>query len=278
MVYFLLLPFLCTFLNEIQNGVQPHRDYAQDYDGHQHPGQLKGLGTVDDEIPQTLAGTDKFSDDHADKAQSNIDFHHTQDEGHGRRKDDLCQFVFFCAAEGADKFQFLRVGFTETGVEIDDRAKDRHGYSGDDDRPDISTKPDDEKRGEGRFWQAVQDDEVRLQNTRKLRTAPQKNCCADPEKDSKHKADKRFHQCDPDMCKKRLILYHTKERPPDLRRTAEDKRIDPSPSGRHFPQKQKAQEQKNPGHMDQIFFTPDTKKVLFLSRGMFRHIDSAPSI
>ena len=41
MVYFLVLPFLCTFLNEIQNGIQPHCDHAQDYDGHQYPRQLK---------------------------------------------------------------------------------------------------------------------------------------------------------------------------------------------------------------------------------------------
>lgn len=64
--------------------------------------------------------TEAFTDDHADQAQSNIDFHHTQDERHGRRKDNLCQFVFFCAAEGADEFQFFRVSFAEAGVEIDD--------------------------------------------------------------------------------------------------------------------------------------------------------------
>ncbi len=80
MVYFLVLPFLCTFLNEIQNGIQPHCDHAQDYDGHQHPCQLKGLGTVDDQISQAPAMPNEFTDDHADQAQSNIDFHHTQDE------------------------------------------------------------------------------------------------------------------------------------------------------------------------------------------------------
>lgn len=120
MVYFLVLPFLCTFLNEIQNGIQPHCDHAQDYDGHQHPCQLKGLGTVDDQISKPLPCTNEFTDDHADQAQSNIDFHHTQDERHGKRKDNLCQFVFFCAAEGADEFQFFRVSFAEAGVEIDD--------------------------------------------------------------------------------------------------------------------------------------------------------------
>ena len=151
-------------LNKIQNGIQSHCDHAQDHDGHQYPGQFKCLGTVDDEVPKPLACTDEFSDDHADKAQSNIDFHHTQDEGHGRRKDNLCQFVFFCAAEGADEFQFFRVSFAEAGVEIDDRAKDRHRHSGNDDRPDICTEPHNQERGKGGFWQTVQDDEVRLQD------------------------------------------------------------------------------------------------------------------
>ena len=77
MVYFLVLPFLCTFFNKIQNGVQPHCDHAQDYDGHQYPRQLKRLGTVDEQVSKSLAGANEFSDDHADKAQPNIDFHHT---------------------------------------------------------------------------------------------------------------------------------------------------------------------------------------------------------
>ena len=114
------LPFLGMLLNKIQNGIQPYCDHAQDHDGHQHPGQLECLGTVDDQVPKSLAGADEFSDDHADEAQPNIDFHYTQDERHGRRKDDLCQFVFFCAAEGADELEFLWIGFAETCVEIDD--------------------------------------------------------------------------------------------------------------------------------------------------------------
>ena len=81
---------------------------------------LKVWKVVDDQISKPLPCTNEFTDDHADQAQSNIDFHHTQDERHGRRKDNLCQFVFFCAAEGADEFQFFRVSFAEAGVEIDD--------------------------------------------------------------------------------------------------------------------------------------------------------------
>ena len=71
------LPFLGMLLNKIQNGIQPHCDHAQDHDGHQHPGQLECLGTLDDQLPKSLAGADEFSDDHADEAQPNIDFHHT---------------------------------------------------------------------------------------------------------------------------------------------------------------------------------------------------------
>ena len=80
------LPFLGMLLNKIQNGIQPYRNDTQDHDGHQHPCQFESLGAVDDQVAKSLAGADEFSDDHADKAQSNIDFHHTQDERHGRRK------------------------------------------------------------------------------------------------------------------------------------------------------------------------------------------------
>ena len=38
---------------------------------------VKCLGAVDDQVAKSLAGADEFSDDHADKAQPNIDFHHT---------------------------------------------------------------------------------------------------------------------------------------------------------------------------------------------------------
>ena len=35
------------------------------------------LWEVDDQVSKSLAGANEFSDDHADKAQPNIDFHHT---------------------------------------------------------------------------------------------------------------------------------------------------------------------------------------------------------
>ena len=89
MVYFLVLPFLCTFLNEIQNGIQPHCDHAQDYDGHQHPCQLKGLGTVDDQISKPFSGSQKFTDDHAYEAESDVDFHVTDDCRKRKRKYDF---------------------------------------------------------------------------------------------------------------------------------------------------------------------------------------------
>ena len=64
------------FFDEIQCGIQPHCDHAQDYDGHEHPGEFKCLRTVDDQVTESLSCTDKFSDDHTNQAKTDIYFHY----------------------------------------------------------------------------------------------------------------------------------------------------------------------------------------------------------
>ena len=56
------------FFDEIQCGIQPHCDHAQDHDGHEHPGEFKCLRAVDDQLTEPLSCTDKFSDDHTNQA------------------------------------------------------------------------------------------------------------------------------------------------------------------------------------------------------------------
>lgn len=62
---------------------------------------------------------------------------------------------FFVPAEGADELEFLWVSFAEASVEIDDRAKDRHRHSCDNDCAYICTQPYDQEWGKGGFWQTV---------------------------------------------------------------------------------------------------------------------------
>ena len=74
---FLGLIFPYPFFNKIQDSIQHHSDYAQDYNGHQNPGELESLAAVDDQISETFSGTDKFSDDHAYQTETDIDLHYT---------------------------------------------------------------------------------------------------------------------------------------------------------------------------------------------------------
>ena len=139
------LPFLCTFFNKIQNGIQPHCDHAQDYDGHQYPRQLKRLGTVDDQVSKSLSCTNKFSDDHAYQAEPDIYLHNAEDQRNRRGQHDLGQLLFFSAAKGFDKLQLFRVSLAETGLEIDHGAKDSHRHACNNDGADICAQPYNKK-------------------------------------------------------------------------------------------------------------------------------------
>ena len=64
------------FFNQIQCGIQPHCNHTQDHDGHEYPGEFECLGSVNDQVTESLSGTDKFSDDHTDQAETDIYFHY----------------------------------------------------------------------------------------------------------------------------------------------------------------------------------------------------------
>ena len=48
--------------------IEQHRHKAEDQNGKDHEIQLEDLASVDDKIPETVSGTDEFSDDDADEA------------------------------------------------------------------------------------------------------------------------------------------------------------------------------------------------------------------
>ena len=123
----------------------------------------------------------------------------------------------------------------KTGVQIDDGSENRHGHTCDHDRPHIGAQPDDQQRRESGFWETVQDDKVRLQNPRKFRTGPQKNCRTGSQDHHKKETQQGFSQCDADMREKFLAAAHFCEIPYDGSGTAENKGIDPAFSGGDFP-------------------------------------------
>ena len=50
------------------------------------------------------------------------------------------------SAKSFDQFQFIRISLAETGVQIDDGAKDGNGYTGYNDGTLIGTEPYNKKR------------------------------------------------------------------------------------------------------------------------------------
>lgn len=152
---FVILLFLHMFFHKIKHCVQPHGNDAQDYNGHQHPGKLKSLAAVDNKITKTFSCADKFTDDHTYQTETDIYFHNTDDQRNGSWQNDFCQLLFFVSAKGFDEFQFIRISLTETGIQIDNRAKDSNGHTGHNDSTFIRSKPYNKKRRKSRFRQAV---------------------------------------------------------------------------------------------------------------------------
>ena len=56
---------------------------------HKKPIHLKDLARVDDQISKPFSGSQKFTDDHAYEAESDVDFHVTDDCRKRKRKYDL---------------------------------------------------------------------------------------------------------------------------------------------------------------------------------------------
>ncbi len=76
----------------------------------------KYLAAIDDHIAETLLGTDKFTDDDADEAQTDVDFHNGEQVrnigGHHDLKQDMCG----ASVECADEFDLIRRGLHKTRV------------------------------------------------------------------------------------------------------------------------------------------------------------------
>ena len=66
------------FFNQSEESVQDNSDDAQNDNGHQYPGKLKGLAGIDDQVAKPFSGTDKFAYDNTNQTQTNINFHNTE--------------------------------------------------------------------------------------------------------------------------------------------------------------------------------------------------------
>ena len=145
----LMLPDL--FFNKIKCKIQQHGNDAEDHNGHQDPCKSECLASVNDQVSQAFSGTDKFSDDHAYQAKSDVDLHHTQDKRNGGGQDDLQKLFLFVSPQSFDQLQLFRICLAEAGVQIDNGTEDGYRHAGDHNGTFVGTKPYDQKRGQSRF-------------------------------------------------------------------------------------------------------------------------------
>lgn len=117
------LPPCQALLRHIQPLIQPHGQPAQDDDRHQHQIQLKHLAAIDNQIPKPPAAPDKFPDDDAHQAKSDIDLHSIQKNGHGAGQHHLPEYVAPIAAQCVDELDFLCGNLLKSGIQRQNMPK-----------------------------------------------------------------------------------------------------------------------------------------------------------
>lgn len=180
--------------------------------------------------------------------------------------------------QSVDQLDLSRVHGDKAGIQAEDAPEDRHRHPGDDDRRLICPEPDDQERGKGRFGKAVQDDDIRVQYLRELPAEPETDGGQHADQDDQDEAYDRLVEGDPHMEENALVSHHLPEAQGDLRRAAEDKRVDPANICGKFPQKQETEQDQYPRDVDDplvLFLAFQEIKLFF---GKFTHRSSAPSI
>ena len=65
----------------MDNGIEDQGDQTQHHESGDQIVQLEDLAGVDDQISKTFSGSEKFSDDHTDQAETDIDLRMLITEG-----------------------------------------------------------------------------------------------------------------------------------------------------------------------------------------------------
>ena len=160
------------------------------------------LTAVDNQIAKPLSCPDKLSDYNTDEAQADVDLPHGEQPRKRPRQHNAEQHILLRSAECCNQAEHIRLHTLKAAVNADHRAEYRNGNAGRDDRFHVCPHPHNEKRGERRFRQAVQDYQVRLHHRRKARKEPQKHSERHAKCRDEQKADSRLIHRDPDMAQK----------------------------------------------------------------------------
>ena len=184
--------------------------------------------------------------------------------------------------EGVDQFDLLFIDRGKTGVQVHDAPEDGDRHTGDDDRRRSGAQPYDQKRRQRGFRQAVQHYQIGLQYLGEPPAAPEQDGGQDAAESHEQEAYDRLIQRDADVQEDRAVQHHFPEAQCDPRRAAEDKGVDHAVISAYFPQKQKKDQDKDPGGAyDHTVAAQSVEEEFLPVRPFFQWFDhrgSAPSI
>lgn len=133
------------------------------------------------------------------------------------------------------ELDFVRVRGYEACIQVQDTAEDCQGYGGDDDGLHVVAEPHDEDGRHGGFRQAVQDDEVRLQNLAEGLVPPKQHGDEDGEDRHQEETSEGLRQGDADVPQKVSVVIEFGGAFDHPGWTAEDKGVQQSDVGADFP-------------------------------------------
>ena len=241
--------------------------------------EFENLACVDDEVAEALPCGEKFSNDDADQAETDVDLQNADDGGQAGGDYHMLQYLQAAAAQGVDQLDLFLIGVPEGGIHADNAAEDGNGHSGDDDGPGVGAQPDDEEGSQGGFGQAVQDDKPGFQDLGKGHGEPEDGGSQKTDQHHQCKAQQRFVQSDAGMAENGVIPAHVCHGLQDPAGAAEDKGIDPVQVCAHFPQDEEEEKGEEPAEGDQMVMPPVISDIFLLTgRHVFIvHVHSAPS-
>ena len=153
---------MITFFQKIDKGVKQDGHDTEQHDAHEQPIHFKYLAGVNDQIAQAFAGGKKFADDDAHQTKADVDLHVVDDGRDTARQDNLCQYMAAGSVQGVDQLDLPGIHLDESVVQAQDASENGDGHACNDDGALIGSKPYDQKRRQGRFRKAVQNDQIRF--------------------------------------------------------------------------------------------------------------------
>ena len=189
----LLLPYLIlfqhSFFHYIDQSIQSHCHNTEQNNRHEKPIHLKYLTGIDDQISKSAFGSEKFSDDHTDQAETDIDLENADHGRQGGREDHRAQSFSFAASKSMDELDLLAVSLPKCSIHADNAAKDSDRHAGNNDGARAASKPYDQKRCQCRFWKTVENYQPGFQYLGDSWKDPQKSGSQKTDADDKQKTD-----------------------------------------------------------------------------------------